>query len=177
MTNPRIRASDADRDRTAALLREHHAAGRLTAEEFNERLDKAYAAKTVAELDELLADLPAIDLYQLPDASLHRRPGQAGGYPLPWLTAPGAVSRFSPAWKAAWGSWLSVSLVCFVIWLLSGHPASLWFLWVAGPWGALMLGRWLTGANPQGRGHSHGRDRPRPRDRRRGYDEEERDGQ
>ena len=44
-SDPRIRASDADRDRTAALLREHHAAGRLTAEEFNERLDKAYAAE------------------------------------------------------------------------------------------------------------------------------------
>ena len=57
-SDPRIRASDADRDRTAALLREHHAAGRLTAEEFNERLDKAYAAKTLGELDELLADLP-----------------------------------------------------------------------------------------------------------------------
>ena len=71
-SDPRIRASDADRDRTAALLREHHAAGRLTAEEFNERLDKAYAAKTLGELDELLADLPAIDLYKLPDAGLER---------------------------------------------------------------------------------------------------------
>ena len=36
--DPRIRASDADRDRVAALLREHHAAGRLTAEEFHERM-------------------------------------------------------------------------------------------------------------------------------------------
>ena len=36
--DPRIRASDADRDRTAALLREHLAAGRLNDEEFNERL-------------------------------------------------------------------------------------------------------------------------------------------
>jgi len=63
-SDPRIRASDADRDRTAALLREHHAAGRLTAEEFNERLDKAYAAKTLGDLDQLLSDLPGIDLYR-----------------------------------------------------------------------------------------------------------------
>jgi hypothetical protein len=155
MSNSRIRASDADRDRTAALLREHHAAGRLTAEEFSERLDKAYAAKTLGELDELLADLPGIDLYQLPDASLQRgRRNPPGGYPLPWLMGPGSVSRFSPAWKAAWGSWLSVSLVCFVVWLLSGHPGSLWFLWIAGPWGALMLGRWLTGNHPDHRGRS-----------------------
>src|SRR5258708_18215836 len=77
--DPKIRASDADRDRTAALLREHHAAGRLDLEEFNERLDKAYAAKTVGELDALMADLPAIDLYQLPDASMRRGRGGGGG--------------------------------------------------------------------------------------------------
>jgi len=71
-SNPKIRASDADRERTVALLREHLAAGRLTAEEFHERLDAAYAAKTLGQLDELLADLPAIDLYELPDATLHR---------------------------------------------------------------------------------------------------------
>ncbi len=82
-SNPKIRASDSDRDRTAALLREHHAAGRLTAEEFHERLDQAYAAKTLGELDELLSDLPAIDLYQLPDASLRRGP-PTGDVPLPW---------------------------------------------------------------------------------------------
>jgi hypothetical protein len=65
--DPRLRASDADRDRVAALLREHHAAGRLTADEFQERLTATFAAKTFGELDELMADLPAIDLYQLPD--------------------------------------------------------------------------------------------------------------
>lgn len=158
MANPRIRASDADRDRTAALLREHHAAGRLTMEEFHERLDQAYAAKTLGELDELLADLPGIDLYELPDAALRRgRRTPPGGYPLPWLVAPTAVSRFSPAWKAAWGGWFSVSLLCFVIWLLSGHPGNLWFLWVAGPWGALLLGRWLTGGQPGGPRRRRGR--------------------
>ena len=61
-SDPKIRASDADRDRTAAALREHLAAGRLTTEEFDERLDKAYAAKTLGELDDLMADLPRTDL-------------------------------------------------------------------------------------------------------------------
>lgn len=151
-SDPKIRASDADRDRTAALLREHHAAGRLTADEFNERLDSVYTAKTLGELDELLADLPGIDLYDLPDASLRRGRTPPGHPPLPWL--PGLVAgghgRFSPAWRAAWGSWLSVSLIVFTIWLLTGHPHSLWFLWLAGPWGVLMLGRWLTGAPADG---------------------------
>ena len=86
-SDPKIRASDADRDRTAALLREHLAAGRLDAEEFQERLDAAYAAKTLGELDELMADLPAIDPYQLPAATL--RPGRPGPAPLPWWRPPG----------------------------------------------------------------------------------------
>ena len=64
--DPKLRCSDADRERTVALLREHLAAGRLTAEEFHERLDAAYAAKTLGQLDELLADLPAIDLTTCP---------------------------------------------------------------------------------------------------------------
>ena len=81
--DPRIRASDADRDRVAALLREHHAAGRLTAEEFHERMERALIARTLGELDELLADLPAIDLYQLPDASLRRAPPHLGQSLLP----------------------------------------------------------------------------------------------
>ena len=36
--DPRMRASDTDRDRAASLLREHHAEGRLTAEEFHDRV-------------------------------------------------------------------------------------------------------------------------------------------
>jgi len=156
-SDSRIRASDADRDRTAALLREHHAAGRLTAEEFNERLDKAYAAKTLGDLDQLLSDLPGIDLYQLPDRSVERR-GPTSFPGLPWLLAPrgGGVS---PAWRTAWGSLAAVGLVAFLVWLTSGHPG-LWFLWVAGVCGLFMCGRWASG----GSAHRH---RDRRHDRRR----------
>jgi hypothetical protein len=110
-SDPNIRASDDDRDRTASLLREHHAVGRLTPEEFNERLDKTFAAKTVGELDELLADLPAIDLYRLPDQSLKRhRPTPGHSSALAAAASAGAPAmrqhgRLSPAWQAAWGSW------------------------------------------------------------------------
>jgi Domain of unknown function (DUF1707) len=80
----RIRASDGDRDRVAALLQEHHAEGRLSAEEFSERLDVALNARTMGELDELLADLPHVDRrrYQLPDAGIKPWPDRlydAGG--------------------------------------------------------------------------------------------------
>ena len=57
---PDLRASDADRERSVAALRHHAAEGRLTVEELDERSEKAYGAKTLRELAELQADLPAI---------------------------------------------------------------------------------------------------------------------
>jgi len=56
---PAVRASDADRERTVALLREHAAVGRLTLEEFTERMSTAYLARTNDELETLARDLPA----------------------------------------------------------------------------------------------------------------------
>jgi hypothetical protein len=53
-----LRASDADRERAVVQLREHAAVGRLTLEEFTERMSAAYRAATQAELDELVRDLP-----------------------------------------------------------------------------------------------------------------------
>jgi hypothetical protein len=53
-----VRASDLDRERVARVLRDHTAAGRLTLEEFSQRLDEAYAARTVAELDTVTRELP-----------------------------------------------------------------------------------------------------------------------
>ena len=156
--DPRIRASDEDRDRAATALREHLAVGRLTLEEFNDRLDQAYAARTTGELDQLMTDLPGADLQQLPGGPAR---GRAGG-PLsprpPGWPAPASPGRLSPAWRAAWGSWLAISLGTFVIWILSGAGGGLWFLWVAVPLGALMLGRWVMGAPaPGGQGRSRGR--------------------
>ncbi|MFF9816195.1 DUF1707 domain-containing protein [Streptomyces sp. NPDC014006] len=54
-----LRASDADRDRIADILREALAEGRLTAEEHAERVEGALAAKTVGELEIYVRDLPA----------------------------------------------------------------------------------------------------------------------
>jgi hypothetical protein len=55
---PDLRCSDAERDRVAAFLRDQAAEGRLTPDELDERVGRAYAAKTVRELQELIADLP-----------------------------------------------------------------------------------------------------------------------
>ena len=129
-----IRASDDDRERVVASLRDHYAAGRLNGEEFNERLDKAYAATTLGQLADLQTDLPAPQLAQ-PSV-----PAQTAG---PVMARSG---RSLAEWRAAFGSWLSVSLVCFVIWLLSGAAANLWFLWPSGIYGAVLLARWVSGA-------------------------------
>jgi hypothetical protein len=59
--NPSIRASDADRERIVEVLRRHTAEGRITAEEFDERMAAAYDARTLGALAELTTDLP-VDL-------------------------------------------------------------------------------------------------------------------
>lgn len=54
-----IRASDEERENVVAILREHTAQGRLTLDEFDERMNAAYAAKTWEDLRPLTMDLPA----------------------------------------------------------------------------------------------------------------------
>lgn len=142
--DPRLRASDADRERTASLLREHHAQGRLTPEEFDERVDRTFTAKTIGDLDALLADLPAIDLYRLPAAGIRPAPpgalrprGSDVG-----RRAEGAISRRG---AATWATWAAISSALFVAWLgiglVSGGAAWIpWFLLVVIPW-ALLIAR------------------------------------
>ena len=54
-----VRASDAERDATVERLSQATGEGRLTLEEFSQRMDRATTAKTRAELDRLVTDLPA----------------------------------------------------------------------------------------------------------------------
>jgi hypothetical protein len=54
------RASDAERDTVAETLREHAAAGRLDPDELEDRLERAFAARTRADLAPLVADLPTV---------------------------------------------------------------------------------------------------------------------
>ncbi|GAB2986823.1 DUF1707 domain-containing protein [Streptomyces pseudoechinosporeus] len=76
-----LRASDADRDRTADILREALAEGRLTAEEHAERVEEVFRAKTVGELEPLVRDLPGE----------HRRSATRAYQPPPNHPTPGAV--------------------------------------------------------------------------------------
>src|SRR6202050_5862624 len=80
-----MRASDADRDAALADLSEHFQAGRLTAEELDERTGQALTARTWGELTELLADLPAPRPWA--GTSAITRPQPPSGRAAPPLTA------------------------------------------------------------------------------------------
>ena len=57
--DPRVRIGDAERDRVIGQLADHHAAGRLTLAEFEDRMTAASTARTGADLAVLIADLPS----------------------------------------------------------------------------------------------------------------------
>jgi Domain of unknown function (DUF1707) len=126
-----LRASDADRQAVAERLRNAHDEGRLDLSEFDDRTRRAYAARTYAELEQLTSDLPT-------DQADSRLPAVAE----PTRVAP--RRGLSPAVSA----WLFASLVNFAIWAIVSittmelfYP---WWIWVAGPWGAVLAARWLS---------------------------------
>ncbi|MDX2542263.1 DUF1707 SHOCT-like domain-containing protein [Streptomyces sp. WI04-05B] len=90
-TEPRVdelRASDADRDRIADLLREALAEGRLTPDEHAERVEGVLSAKTVGELEVFVRDLPA---GHQPHPSHAPRATGWGYAPAPSHPTPGAI--------------------------------------------------------------------------------------
>jgi Domain of unknown function (DUF1707) len=144
--DPRLRASDADRERTAELLREHHAVGRLTAEEFDSRVEKVFQARTLGDLDALLADLPAIDLYQLPSAGI--RPTRRGGSgPRGSGLQPAYGGQIVPARDVARLAWTSATALAVVLWVViaiaAGGAAAWipWFLLIIIPWRLILMRR------------------------------------
>jgi hypothetical protein len=70
-----LRASDADREQLVEQLRQHHTEGRLTLEELTERTERAYAARTLGDLDALTTDLPAPPERGRPPPALPARTG------------------------------------------------------------------------------------------------------
>jgi hypothetical protein len=71
---PDLRASDADRERVAEILRDALAEGRLDMAEFEERLDATYQARTYGELAPITRDLPASPGLVAPSVSLTKEP-------------------------------------------------------------------------------------------------------
>jgi Domain of unknown function (DUF1707) len=144
MPDPHLRAADADRTALAEVLGEHMAAGRLTLAEYDERVIRAYAAKTYGELAEITADLPAL-------------PRQRGATGSSAADVPASRPDPVPAARAsrsrgvadAWRAWLTTAIIVTTIWLLtslsSGEADYFWPIWVIGPWGAVLLASTITG--------------------------------
>jgi len=106
-----IRASDAERDATVERLSRAAGDGRLTLDEFSQRMEQATAAKTRAELDRLVADLPAEPAV----AGALAAPASA---PATWHVSPVGGLRVSGPWRMArhvivasivGGTWLDLS--------------------------------------------------------------------
>jgi Domain of unknown function (DUF1707) len=139
--DPRMRAGDSDRDAVAEQLREAHTEGRLTLEELEERLGKTYAARTFADLAPLTADLPP-----RPFGATVPRPGELAR---PQRSSPPAARRnaSSGSWidsglRAGWYAWTVAVSINVVIWLVVTVTSGwtyFWPMWVAGPWGAVLV--------------------------------------
>jgi hypothetical protein len=132
---PDMRAGDGDRDRTIGQLREAFAQGRLTSDEFDQRMTHANSARTYGELAELVKDLPVEPVTAVPAATVPARVGQA---------VPAEVEEDDHGIRNGWAAWLGVSVMVNVIyfasWMTSGGSATYyWPIWVMGPWGAAML--------------------------------------
>lgn len=129
--NPEIRASDTDREHVVAVLREHAVDGRLTFDEMLERIDVAYAARTLGDLRRLLADLPATPVPTPPSRT--GPPGRDAG------------THAVTGLRARWVTYCSISLLCLAIWLgtslASASVLYFWPVWVMGPWGAALLAK------------------------------------
>jgi hypothetical protein len=99
-----MRVGDADREAVAAQLREHYADGRLTLDELNERLDQAFAAKTRADLNTVLRDLPYT-----------QRPGQVAAQPsgAGWQRGRAPFAAFAPLMGLVWLFVIMGSVVLF----------------------------------------------------------------
>lgn len=141
-----MRASDADRQLVVHNLQRAHDDGRLTLAEFDERTRQAYSARTYADLAVLTVDLPdaVVAPYRPPAV------GPAAAVPEPAEDAKDVVKpRASPAWRVVGSTWFAVSMINFLIWgvisLAVGDALYPWWIWVAGPWGAVLLVGWLSG--------------------------------
>jgi hypothetical protein len=108
---PDLRVSDEDREKAATEIREHYAAGRLDGDELGERLDRAYAARTVAELEAIRADLPALTAQPGRSELQERR------------------AHLSRQLVQRTGAALIPFLICTFVWLFSGASGGFWPAW------------------------------------------------
>jgi len=136
-----IRASDADRQRVAAILRRHCADGRLTLDELGERLTEVYAARTMGALAG-----PAGPLRDLPDLA-PPPPEQVIRMERP--PTPALPVRFLPEHIAAY---VAVNVLLVVSWVLSG-TGTFWPAWILLIWGIALAAHMALARHERHRTH------------------------
>ena len=132
MGRDEMRAADADRQVVADRLRVALEEGRLDLHEYDERLGRAYAAKTYGDLDRLLADLPAVPRQRTPAEPVVR------------------YEHATAQWIGQlWNGWVPAVLITTAVWAVtsvaSGRFEYYWPIWIAAPWGAVLLWTTLVG--------------------------------
>ncbi len=137
-----LRASDADRQLVAEQLKAALDEGRLALDEYDDRLQQVYAAKTYADLKVPLADLPVV----APAARSAVEPAGATA------VTPAHTRGMTRKWVVGmWSGWLSTSLIVTAIWFatwIAGGVDNIpyfWPIWVIGPWGAVILASTIGG--------------------------------
>jgi hypothetical protein len=127
-----VRASDAERDATVAMLSDAAAEGYLTPDELDERLGDALTARTIEELTRLTQDLPPEwQAERCRRAAAHRKTRDA-------------------LWPQI-AIYLGVMAVLVVIWLIAGVTAGAWYPWPIWPalgWGIALVARARAAARP-----------------------------
>ena len=108
---PHVRVSDQEREHAAAELREHFAQGRLDTDELEERLTRAYRARTVEELQALRLDLPRLPATRRAELAERR-------------------STLARELVQQTGAAFVPFLVCTAIWLATGTNGSFWPVWI-----------------------------------------------
>jgi hypothetical protein len=163
-----LRASDADRERFVEALRQHHVDGRLTAEELDERSGRAYAARTLGDLDALATDLPPLTA---PAPATGQPPDPAAGWDPDAEGVPARMRPPGPRRAAAKANllrlalwWGLLSVVLVVIWAASGR-GSFWPVWpilgfmLALGWQAITVWSKLSPFDDDRPGRNRNRDR------------------
>ncbi len=144
-----IRIGDVEREAAATSLREHYARGRLTLEEFQQRLDAVFVAKTDVELAQISHDLPHADPYAPPWPSAQPistpKPGFAlpagGGQRYQWRR--GAPASFG--WVSMALFVLAIFLIAAVSWPLSFLPTTLLIVFAIVTFARRLLRRTIRG--------------------------------
>jgi Domain of unknown function (DUF1707) len=137
-----LRVSDVERRAVQQRLHQAHDAGQLDLTEFDERLKEVLAARTRGELQRTTADLPDVPIAPPPA----RRPDRA---PVFSDTGDGTTMRVL---TIIWASIVAVNLVVWgLVSLTTGDLIYPWFLWVAGPPGAVLAVLYAAGiGRPRG---------------------------